>query len=150
MVTFIIFAICSFLAVKGIFVAQRLLNNVDKKIIQEKGQPANKNESGNETKLPSQTLLQREVDAFRQQNEALEMKSRLRLGVVVWLAVVFLIGFLLDVSLEHFKLFEDGLSFNSFFSAVVLFVLGALCIGYLVLRILLRLIGVDNLLFGRK
>ncbi len=150
MVTFIIFTICCFLAIKGFLVVQRLLKNIDKKSRQEQETFSGENKTSSDSHLPSQSLWKRQAEAFTYQNEIVEMKTRLRIGLVVWLAVVFLIGFLLDVSLEHFKLLEEGLSFDSFFSAAVLFVLGALCLGILLLRIVLRLVGINVLLFGRK
>ncbi len=142
MTTFIIFSVCVFLAWKGIFAVLRLLNNVDKDFARQSEQ------FSAETNLPVQPLWQREAEVFRLQNEVSEMKTRLKIGLVAYLAVVFLIGFFLSVSLERFRLFEDGLSFDSFFSAATLFVLGALVIGFLLLRIVLRLVGVRTLLFG--
>ena len=135
--TFIIFIVCCLLAWKGIFTAMQLLKKAEKKF-----EIADK-QSDNELQV-----WERNARAYGLLNEHLKFKARIKLFLVLYLAVIVLTGLGLDFALEKFETLKDGLSFDGFMAALILLIFGLICIGYLVLRIIMRLTGQEQRLLS--
>ena len=136
--TLIIFIVCCILAWKGIFTAMRLLKKADKKFAEEKDQSAKDIEA-----------WEKSAQVYRLLDEHLKFKTRIKLFLILYLAVIVLAGLGLDFTLEKFETLKDGLSFDSFLAAFILLAAGLLCISYFILRIIIRLTGLDQRLFGK-